>query len=106
MLYNFDRFCLDANRRELLRDGVPVSVEPKVFDLLVCLVGQRERVVSKDDLIKAVWDGRIVSDSARATCISAARGAFDDTGEEQGFTKPLPRKGRRSVGTIRQASAG
>ena len=102
MLYNFDRFCLDANRRELLRDGVPVSVEPKVFDLLVCLVGQRERVVSKDDLIKTVWDGRIVSESALATCINAARVAVDDNGEEQRYIKTLPRKGLRFVGTIRQ----
>jgi len=104
MLYNFDRFCLDANRRELLRDGVPVSVEPKVFDLLVCLVGQRERVVSKDDLIKTVWDGRIVSESALATCINAARVAVDDNGEEQRYIKTLPRKGLRFVGTIRQGS--
>ena len=73
MLYFFEDYALDSNRRELRRDGVLLSVEPKVFDLLVHLIGNRERVVSKDDLIGAVWNGRIVSESTLTSFINAAR---------------------------------
>lgn len=104
MLY-FDRFCLDSGRRELRRDGSLVAVEPKVFDLIDCLVEQRDRVVSRDDLIQIVWDGRIVSESALATCINAARAALGDSGEEQRLIKTLPRKGFRFIGTVRDAAA-
>ena len=53
---------LDADLRELSRAGEPIAVEPQVFDLLIYLVENRDRVVTKDDLIETVWDGRIVSD--------------------------------------------
>jgi TolB-like protein len=102
MLYHFDRFSLDSDRRELRRDGTPISVEPKVFDLMVYLVDCRDRVVSKDDLINTVWHGRIVSESALATCINAARAAFGDSGEEQRLIKTFPRKGLRFVATVLQ----
>jgi TolB-like protein len=102
MLYHFDRFSLDSDRRELRRDGAPISVEPKVFDLMVYLVDCRDRVVSKDDLINTVWHGRIVSESALATCINAARTAFGDSGEEQRLIKTFPRKGLRFVATVLQ----
>ena len=100
MLYHFDRFCVDSDRRELRRDGVLISVEPKVFDLVVYLVDCRDRVVSKDDLINAVWHGRIVSESALATCINGARAALGDSGEEQRLIKTFPRKGLRFIGTV------
>ena len=64
MRYLFDHYVLDAGRRELRRgDAAPISIEPQVFDLLVYLIQNRDRVVSKDDLIAGVWHGRIVSDS-------------------------------------------
>ena len=75
-----------------------LAVEPKVFDLLVHLIANRERVVSKDDLIAAIWDGRIVSESALTTAINAARAALGDSGEAQRLIKTLPRKGFRFVG--------
>lgn len=100
MFYNFEDFALDAGRRELRRGGNLVAVEPKVFDLLVHLLANRERVVSKDDLITAVWDGRIVSESALTTAINAARVALGDSGEAQRLIKTLPRKGFRFVGTV------
>ena len=77
MLYHFETFVLDTDRRDLRHAGQPVSIEPKVFDLLVQVITHRERVVSKDDLIAAVWKGRIVSDSAVTTCINAARTAIE-----------------------------
>ena len=67
---------------------------------MVYLVDCRDRVVSKDDLINTVWHGRIVSESALATCINAARAALGDSGEEQRLIKTFPRKGLRFVGTV------
>ena len=102
MLYFFDHYALDTDRRELRRKGELMSVEPKVFDLLAYLVDSRDRVVSKDDLITRIWMGRVVSDSALTTCINAARAALGDSGESQRLIKTLPRKGVRFVGTIRE----
>ena len=80
-----------------------VSITPQVFDLLDYLIRNRERVVSKDDLINAIWNGRSVSDAALTTRLNAARGAIGDSGEEQRFIKTLPRKGFRFVGQVREA---
>src|SRR3981189_1501770 len=79
------------------------SVAPQVFDLLDYLIRNRERVVSKDDLINAMWNGRIVSDGALTTRLNVARSAIGDSGEEQRLIKTLPRKGFRFVATVREA---
>jgi DNA-binding winged helix-turn-helix (wHTH) protein len=100
--YLFEDCVLDTDRRELFRGSRPVPVEPQVFDLLVHLLRNRERVVSKDDLLAAVWHGRIVSESALGTRINAARSAVGDSGEMQHLIKTLPRKGIRFVGTVRE----
>jgi TolB-like protein len=100
LLYAFETFLLDTGTRELRRDRELLSVEPKVFDLLSYLIANRERVVSKDDLIANVWNGRIVSDAALTTCLNAARTAIGDSGEEQRLIKTLPRKGFRFVGAV------
>jgi TolB-like protein/tetratricopeptide (TPR) repeat protein len=102
MLYIFDSYALDTDRRELRREGELVPVEPQVFDLLVYLIHNRERVVSKDDLLAAIWGGRIVSESVLDTRIGAARSAIGDTGKEQRLIKTLPRKGIRFVGAVRE----
>src|SRR5262245_20025170 len=101
LLYLFEDFVLDADRRELHRKDRVLPVEPKVFDLLVLLIGNRDRVVSKDDLIVKIWNGRIVSESALTTCITAARSVIGDSGETQRLIKTLPRKGIRFVGVVR-----
>ena len=101
MLYLFEDYVLDTGRRELRQGSALVSIEPKVFDLLVYVIENRERVVSRDDLIAAIWDGRIVSDSALTTRLNAARSAIADSGEEQRLIKTLPRKGIRFVGAVR-----
>ena len=102
MFYLFEDFGLDTDRRELYRGASPMPVEPKVFDLLEYVIRNRDRVVSKDDLIAAVWNGRIVSESALTTCINAARNALGDNGETQRLIKTLPRKGIRFVGSVRE----
>jgi TolB-like protein len=98
--YLFANQVLDTDRRELRRGSRPVAVEPQVFDLLVHLVENRDRVVSKDDLIASVWDGRIVSDSTLTTRINAARRAVGDSGEKQKLIRTIPRKGLRFVGAV------
>jgi TolB-like protein/Tfp pilus assembly protein PilF len=96
-----ENLVLDVDRRELRRGGELVNVEPQVFDLLVFLVENHERVVSKDDLIKGVWDGRIVSESTLTSRITAARKAIGDSGEQQRLIRTVPRKGVRFVGQVR-----
>ena len=105
LLLQFEEFSLDLRRRELRRDGDLLTLEPKVFDLLVFLVENRDRVVTRDELITHVWNGRIVSESALATCINASRSALNDSGEQQRLIKTLPRKGIRFVGDVRQQVA-
>jgi DNA-binding winged helix-turn-helix (wHTH) protein len=69
--FAFEDCVLDPDRRELTRGSEVVSLSPKAFDLLVHLVRNRERVVSKDDLLQAVWEGRIVSESTLTSHINA-----------------------------------
>jgi TolB-like protein len=98
----FADHVLDTDRRELRRGGEGLAVEPQVFDLLVYLVGNRDRVVSKDDLIGAVWGGRVVSDSTLTSRINAARKAIGDSGEQQKLIRTVARKGLRFVGAVRE----
>ena len=102
MPYHFEDFVLDGDRRELRRGNEPIPVEPQVFDLLHYLIRNRERVVSKDDLVEAVWQGRIVSDATLASRVNAARNALHDSGEEQRLIRTILRRGLRFVGTVRQ----
>jgi TolB-like protein len=100
--YLFDEYAFDTGLRELRRGAEVISVTPQVFDLLDYLIRNRDGVVSKDDLIKAVWNGRIVSDAALTTRLNAVRSAIGDTGEKQHLIKTLPRKGFRFVGTVQE----
>ncbi|WFU78333.1 winged helix-turn-helix domain-containing tetratricopeptide repeat protein [Bradyrhizobium sp. CIAT3101] len=102
MRYLFEDYALDTDRRELHRATDAIVVAPQVFDLLEYLIRNRERVVSKDDLLNAVWNGRIVSDAALTTRLNAARSAIGDTGEKQRLIKTLPRKGFRFIGAVHQ----
>src|SRR5689334_21782388 len=91
--------------RELRRGPERVSVEPQVFDLLAHLIRHRDRVVSKDDLLQTIWQGRFVSESALFNRINAARTAIGDTGKRQRLSQTLPRKGLRFVGEVREETA-
>lgn len=102
MLFQFSNFTLDTARRELREGEAEVPVEPQVFDLLEFLIRRRDEVVSRDDLIEHVWKGRIVSESAMASRINAARVAVGDNGTDQRLIKTIARKGIRFVGEVRE----
>lgn len=100
--YFFEDFSFDTDRRELRLGSDVIAIAPQVFDLLGYLIDNRERVVSKDDLIRTIWEGRAVSEVALTTRLNAARKAVGDSGDEQRLIKTLPRKGFRFVGTVRE----
>ena len=104
MVYLFEDHSLDAERRELRRGNDIVAVEPQVFDILHYLIGNRGRVVSKDDLLAKIWSGRIVSESTLSSRIAALRHAVGDNGEQQRLIRTIARKGFRFVGTVREVA--
>ena len=105
MRLQFANHTLDVDRRELHCGSTPVPVEPQVFDLLWFLLENRDRVVSKDDLINAVWGGRIVSESTLTSRITAARKAIGDTGSDQKLIRTIARKGFRFVAAVDEMAA-
>jgi DNA-binding winged helix-turn-helix (wHTH) protein/pimeloyl-ACP methyl ester carboxylesterase len=103
----FADYSLDIGRRELRRGAAEVEIEPQVFDLLVYLLENRDRVVSKDDIIASVWGGRIISESTLSSRITAVRKAVGDSGEQQNVVRTVARKGFRFVGPVsEQAGPG
>jgi TolB-like protein/DNA-binding response OmpR family regulator len=102
LLFLFEDFSLDSERRELRAGGKIVAIEPQVFDLLVYLIEKRDRVVSKDELIESVWAGRIVSDSTLDSRINAVRKVLGDSGKDQRLVRTAARKGVRFVGKVQQ----
>jgi len=100
MQFRFADHVLDVERRELKRRGEPIALEPQVFDLLVYLIRNRDRVVTKDDLLASVWGGRIVSESTLTSRINAARKAVGDSGKAQRLIRTAARKGIRFVGDV------
>jgi adenylate cyclase len=96
----FADFEIDLARQEMRRTGAIVHVEPQVFDLLVHLIRNRDRIVSKDELFEAIWQGRIVSEATLSSRISAARRALGDSGNDQSFIRTLHKRGFRFVGDV------
>jgi TolB-like protein/Tfp pilus assembly protein PilF len=101
--YIFENYAFDTDRRELHRGNDVVSIGPQVFDMLDYLIRNRERVVGKDELVKVIWNGRIVSEAALTTRMNAVRSAVGDSGEEQRLIKTFPRKGFRFIGPVLEA---
>lgn len=105
MIYRFDEFELDRSKNELRRCGATVAVEPQVFALLLLLAENRERLVSRDEVIEKVWDGRIVSESALDSRVKSARQALGDSGKEQRFIRTIHGKGFRFVAELQEVAA-
>jgi TolB-like protein/class 3 adenylate cyclase/Tfp pilus assembly protein PilF len=102
--YVFAGHGIDLHRQELRRAGQIVHVEPQVYDLLVHLVRNRDRVVSKDELFDTIWNGRIVSDATLSSRINAARKAIGDDGDRQALIKTIHRRGFRFIGKVEEAA--
>src|SRR5215831_7004347 len=103
--FRFADFEIDVARQELRRAGAVVHIEPQVFDLLVHLIRNRDRIVSKDELFDSIWQGRIVSEATLSSRISAARRALGDSGDDQSFIRTLYKRGFRFVGEIDDANS-
>lgn len=100
MIYRFGPFELDLAKVELRAGGEPCPLEPQVFALLAFLVEHRERLVSKDEILEKVWDGRIVTDSALASRVKSARKALGDDGKSQRFIRTIHGRGFRFVAEV------
>ncbi len=103
MPFCFEDQMLDLSRRELSRGGRAVTVEPRVFDLLVYLIENRDRLITKDELVAHIWKGRIVSDSAVTSAIAAARKAVGDNAQDQRLIQTHSRRGFRFIGNVGRA---
>jgi DNA-binding winged helix-turn-helix (wHTH) protein/pimeloyl-ACP methyl ester carboxylesterase len=106
MVLGFGDCEIDVERRELSRAQTPVHVEPQVFDLLIYLIANRDRVVTKDEIFAAVWHGRIVSEAALSSRLNSARQAINDSGQAQTLIRTVPRRGFRFVGEVREQRDG
>ena len=100
MIYRFGEFLLDTSRRELQHSGEFQSLEPQVFDLLAYLVEHHERVVSRDEMLRAIGAGQFVTDGLLSTRLSSARRAIGDDGREQRFIRTFRRRGLRFVAAV------
>src|SRR5918994_1187265 len=102
MMFRFADHELDLRRHELRRRGEVVHIEPQVFDLLVFLLRNRDRIVSKDEILDAVWDGRIVSEAALSSRINAARKALGENGTDQNLIRTVHKRGFRFLAGVRE----
>ncbi len=101
----FGPFVLDADTRQLLRDGAEVHVEPRVFDVIHYLIEKRCRVVSKDELVNQVWHGQVISDAAISSSIRSARRALSDDSRCPAYIRTHHRRGFRFVAGVDDADA-
>ena len=106
MIYELDGLELDLATVELRRGAEVVPVEPQVFALLALLVENHERMVSRDEIVERIWDGRVVSESAISTRIKAARKALGDDGAAQRIIRTVHRRGFRCVADVRIVADG
>jgi TolB-like protein len=93
MRYRFGQFDVDTERYELRRDGSVEAVEPLVFNLILFLARNPNRVISRDEAIEAVWSGRVVSDATVASAVKSARRALGDSGDSQNYIRTVRGRG-------------
>ena len=104
-IYEFGRFCLDLDEHRLTRDGRPVPLTPKVFDLLRVLVENAGHLIEKDRLLKEVWSDAFVEEANLNRAISVLRKALGETAGER-FIETVPKKGYRFVAPVRLQTNG
>ncbi len=103
MRYKFADCLLDIDGHHFLRAGHEVSLEPQVFDLLHLLAENAGKLVSKDQMIEVVWNGRIVSEATVSARINAARTAVGDNGQDQAIIRTVPRRGIELIAPVEVA---
>jgi DNA-binding winged helix-turn-helix (wHTH) protein len=106
MILGFGEYQIDTDRRELRRAEEPLHVEPQVFDLILYLAENRDRVISKDELFERVWKRRVVSDATLSSRINAARRALGDSGDKQSVIRTVSRRGFRFTVEVSDAATG
>ena len=105
MIYQFGDCAVDTKLLEMRRDGEQQPLEPLEFDLLVYLIENRDRVVTRDELLEALWPGRIVTDSALSSRLKEVRSAVGDTGKAQRIIKTAHGRGYRFVANLEMEAA-
>lgn len=105
MRFHFDPFVLDTDRAELRTASGLIALEPKAFRLLCLLATNTERVISKDEMVSVVWDGRFVSDAAVSTALRLVRKALGDDGDTQRFIRTVRGLGHRFIAPVRITTA-
>src|SRR5262245_16064175 len=103
-LYEFGPFCLDAREHTLLRDGQPVPLRPKVYDLLLVLIENRGHLVDKEQLMSLVWTEQFVEDGNINKNISMLRRALGEGDNGQQFIETVPKRGYRFIADVRQVN--
>ncbi|WP_171045706.1 winged helix-turn-helix domain-containing protein [Pseudoalteromonas rubra] len=93
----FENLIIDTHNQILIRDGVSVTLAPKVFDLLCYLACNQQRVISKDELMDSVWQGTLVTDNAISRTLVKVRKALGDDPKSPNFILTVPRKGYRMI---------
>ena len=104
MRYTLGDYTLDTQRYELCRAGIPLQLQPKVFDLLAYLIQHRDRVVTRQDLFDALWPEQFVSEDALEWTIAEARRAVGDSGRAQRVIKTIRGRGYRLWRRLRNSS--
>src|SRR5581483_3413777 len=104
-LYDFGAFRVDTVRRILLRDGQQLAITAKAFDTLEVLIRHRDRVLAKDELIKAIWPNTFVEEANLAQNVSALRKAFGEAPGENRYIATVPGRGYRFVGEVTPATS-
>src|SRR5690349_2856107 len=102
--YRVAQFEIDPTRHEVRRAGESVHIEPQVFDLIVHLMRNRDRIVSKDELIETIWNGRIISEAALSSRVNGARRVLGDNGNDQVFIRTLHKRGFRFVADVQEVT--
>ena len=105
MIFQFNQVSLDTAQYRLCLSGNPVSIEPQVFDLLVYLVENRDRVVTRDELLENLWKGKVVTDAALAVTLQFARKAVDDSGRAQLVIKTIHGRGYQFIAKVSETTA-
>ena len=100
--YEFGPFLLDAGKRRLLRDGEPVPLAPKVLETLLVLIENRERVLTKDELLKQLWGDTIVEEGGLTRNISILRKALGEKPDDHQYVVTVPARGYQFVAEVRE----